>query len=281
MPRCILLTIATHRNVWLDDWEKSANFWNYRYEILGMGKPWEGFETKINLIIDKTTQLPSDNLICIVDSYDLIMAGSKSELVEKFLSKGKKIVVGSESVCGPNCVRTGIAVENNNKPHINGGFVMGYSGEINKLYRNILRLCPYDDQIGIAKYIMTHPDLFHIDSNQDLVLNLNYGSEIHDLERVENRRFRYKPTGTNPVVIHTPFIQKDLGTRSNYVRVHALENYEEISQSQFLLEFVKHIRIHMSNPAYKELSIIVSTSFVIIIIVIILTIYGLFKYSKK
>ena len=111
----ILLTIATNRNKWLDDWESSAIKWKYNYKILGMGKKWEGFETKIKLIIEYSSNCDPNKLICIVDSYDLIIAGPENELIEKFYKKQKKIIVGTEDICGPNCFKTDIPVTYNKR----------------------------------------------------------------------------------------------------------------------------------------------------------------------
>ena len=166
----ILLTIATDRNNWLDDWENTAKKWNYNYKILGLGEKWNGFETKINLIIDFSSKCDPNKLICIVDSYDLIIAGPQKELVDKFNKYNKKIVVGTEDVCGPNCFRTDIPVTNNKRPNINGGFIIGKAKDINYLYKNVLQLCSYDDQVGIAKYAKANSDDFYLDSEQSMVL---------------------------------------------------------------------------------------------------------------
>jgi len=273
----VLLTIATHRNNWLDDWEKTVKNWKYNYKILGLGKKWEGFETKINLIIDYTSKCNPDKLICIVDSYDLIVAGPQSELINKFHKHNKKIIVGTEDVCGPNCFRTDIPVTYKKRPNINGGFIMGHAKNINNLYKNVLKLCSYDDQVGIAKYAKMHSNDFHLDSEQSLVLNLNYGKEIKDLELLENGRFLYKPTNIKPVIVHTPFMQKDLGKRSNFVRSHCIKDYKKISKFNFLKEFLKHLRKHMKNPVYKDLVRKIMITSIIIIILIIFFIYKKLK----
>jgi uncharacterized protein YlzI (FlbEa/FlbD family) len=276
----ILLTIATDRNIWLDDWENTVKKWKYNYKILGLGHKWNGFETKINLIIDYSSKCDPDKLICIVDSYDLIVAGSESELINKFNKYSKKIVVGTEDICGPNCFRTDIPVTYKNRPNINGGFIMGRSKDINHLYKNVLKLCSYDDQIGIAKYAKEHPNEFHLDSEQSLVLNLNYGKEIKDLDLLEDGRFLYKPTNVKPVIVHTPFMQKDLGTRSNFVRNHAIVNYNKISKINFLLEFLKHLKKHMKNPIYKNLVRIVFGIIFVITLLIFYFIYNLLKRNN-
>jgi preprotein translocase subunit SecE len=272
----ILLTIATDRNNWLDDWENTAKKWNYNYKILGLGEKWNGFETKINLIIDFSSKCDPNKLICIVDSYDLIIAGPQKELVDKFNKYNKKIVVGTEDVCGPNCFRTDIPVINNKRPNINGGFIIGKAKDINNLYKNVLQLCSYDDQVGIAKYAKANSNDFYLDSEQSMVLNLNYGKEIKDLELLNNGRFLYKPTNVKPIIIHTPFMQKDLGKRSNFVRSHCIDNYKKISKFKFIKEFLKHIRKHMKNPVYKKLTRIVISVLIVVTLILLYLLYKMF-----
>lgn len=273
----ILLTVATDRNKWLDDWESSAIKWKYNYKILGIGEKWEGFKTLLNLIIKFCKNTDSDKLLCIVDSYDVIIAGPKNELIEKFNSINKKIILGTENVCGPNCFKTEINVSNKSRPFINTGFVMGKCKDLLKMYEESILLCNYDDQVGISKYAKINPNYFHLDSNQSLVLNLNYSKEIEDLKLLNNGRFHYIPTNVNPIIIHTPFMQKDLGKRCNFIRNHALNNYKKISKLNFLIEFIKHLKKHMKNPVYKKLTSIIISIIILIIFIIFYLLYKIYK----
>ena len=47
-----VITIATDENDWLNNWKSSAKKWGYEYSILGKGREWKGFSTKIKLIIE-------------------------------------------------------------------------------------------------------------------------------------------------------------------------------------------------------------------------------------
>ena len=46
----VLVTVGTHRNGWLDQWEESARAFGWEYRILGMGMTWRGFRTKVELV---------------------------------------------------------------------------------------------------------------------------------------------------------------------------------------------------------------------------------------
>ena len=274
----VLLTIATHKNRWFNDWEYTAKKWGYNYKILGLGQKWEGFQTKINLIIDYSKRCRQDRLLCIVDSYDLVIAGPPLELISKYYATERKIVVGTEDICGPNCHITGIPVKNTRKPYINGGFVMGRACDIHILYKNVFELCSYDDQVGISRYAEKYPEMFDLDSTQNIILNINHSSDVKDIEKLLNGRFKYKPTGSTPVIVHTPFMQKDLGTRSNFVRKHSIKDYKSISTLNFLMEFLGHLSKHMWNPVYFKLTVTVVT---ILIILLLLFMYTLYRFYKK
>ena len=272
----ILLTIATDRNNWLDDWENTAKKWNYNYKILGLGEKWSGFKTLLNLIIDFCKNTNPNKLICIVDSYDVVLSGPQDELIKKFNLINKKIILGTENICGPNCFRTEISVSNKSRPFINTGFVMGKCQDLLKMYKESILLCDHDDQVGISMYAKKNKNYFHLDSEQSMVLNLNYGKEIKDLELLNNGRFLYKPTNVKPIIIHTPFMQKDLGKRSNFVRSHCIDNYKKISKFKFIKEFLKHIRKHMKNPVYKKLTRIVISVLIVVTLILLYLLYRMF-----
>ena len=78
-----IITVATENNNWLNNWKTSVEKWGYKYSILGENKEWEGFSTKIKLIIEFLKGRKKDEIIVIVDSYDLIFAGPPDELEKK------------------------------------------------------------------------------------------------------------------------------------------------------------------------------------------------------
>lgn len=273
MSNIKLICVATDRNDWLNDWEQSVKKWKYNYKILGLGVKWEGFKTLMKLLIDFLENCDRDELICKTDSYDLIMIGPPKELFKKYKSKNKKIVVSSENVCGPNCIPTKMIIKNKFKPHLNAGCIIGKAGDLLKMYKESIELCSYDDQVGITKYVQKNKDLFYYDSEQSITLNLNYSNEISKIKLLKNGRFLYKPTNEIPVIMHTPFIQKDFGARCNFTRSHALKNYKKKSFFYFLGQYIKHIQKHMFNPIYRGLLIKIIIILIIITIIIIYFIY--------
>jgi len=81
-----IITVATDRNTFLEDWEKSAKLWGYNFSVLAEGQDWEGFKTYTNAIINFLKTRPSNEIIVNLDCYDVIISGPPEELLQKFLS---------------------------------------------------------------------------------------------------------------------------------------------------------------------------------------------------
>ena len=73
-----VITIATDENDWLNNWKSSAKKWGYQYSILGKGREWKGFSTKIKLIIEFLLERDPEEIIAIVDAYDLLFTGPQT-----------------------------------------------------------------------------------------------------------------------------------------------------------------------------------------------------------
>ncbi len=263
-----VITIATDENNWLNNWKSSAQKWGYQYSILGKGLEWKGFSTKIKLIIEFLLERDPEEIIAIVDAYDLLFTGPPAELYEKFISFNFPIVVGGEDVCILNCHKHTCKVNNNRYKWVNGGCVIGYTKELISAYEFALQVSPEDDQIGVAKYMDANPDKIVVDGNQMIVANIRSTDE---LKYIDNNRFRHTITKQVPVIIHTPFMYSDLGSRSEMVRKHALDSYKSPKFGTYLLGFFSHTYKHVTkNPAY---SIIFYSIIIFIVLLVIFIIW--------
>ena len=140
------------------------------------------------------------------------------------------------------------------------------------MYNYTLKISPQDDQIGIAKYMDEYPHLVFVDGNQMIVANIRDSKEIR---LIENGRFQHTETHYIPVMIHTPFMYSDLGSRSEIVRNHVIENYETPPFGTYTKGLISHLYKHlMKNPAYKPIF------YSLIAIVVIITILLLYLYLR-
>jgi len=262
-----IITIATDENNWLDDWKKSARKWGYEYTILGKGREWKGFSTKIKLIIEFLNSREPDEIVVIVDAYDLLFAGPPGELEKKFLSMSSPIVAGGEDMCILNCHKHSCKVNNERYKWVNGGCIIGRVQALIDAYVYTLQVSPEDDQIGIAKYMDENPSKVTIDGNQMIVANVRSTDELNC---IAGGRFQHTETQHIPVIIHTPFMYSDLGARSEMTRKHALENYQSLSFGTYTTGLISHLYKHVTkNPAYSSILYGVITLIVALVIFLI------------
>ena len=96
-----------------------------------------------------------------------------------------------------------------------------------------------------------NPDKVAVDGNQMIVANIRSTSEINC---IDNNRFQHTGTRHIPVIVHTPFMYSDLGSRSEMVRKHALDTYKSPKFGTYLLGLFSHLYKHVTkNPAYSTI----------------------------
>ena len=83
-----IVTVATQRNHFLEDWERSVYLWGYRnVHVLAEGETWRGFGTWTNAVIRFLTECDAEDLVVIVDCYDLLVCGPEKECYVHFVSE--------------------------------------------------------------------------------------------------------------------------------------------------------------------------------------------------
>ena len=219
----LVLAFANEKNILLSNLERSLIKYQYQYKIIGEGKKWINFMTKIQACYNYLQKVDYD-IVCIIDAYDVLACDYAHVLLKKFLTLKTDIVVGAENDCGDNCVPLDEYFEKNETgryQYANGGFYIGYRSSILKMLRYVLNLGIGDDQIGIGKYFNCHPNNIRLDTQGNLVSNVNIGSAYCDTYFVDNRVKNIK-TNVYPCFIHTPSIQFDFYRRMDYFGQHLL-----------------------------------------------------------
>ena len=222
----------------------------------------------------------------------------RKELERKFRSVGMDVIIGVESVRGPNTPVVATLEklpECVDKRHLNSGVIIGTARVLRRLFTHSLRACPHDDQIGVGSFVSTYPSSVFFDIEQRFVLHLNFGSEVEGscCWVTKEDRFSYKgrhhkqmqhrdasggATETEfrpavlasaveyPVFIHTPFVSRDLGFRDRYVRGHLLSHdaaYQPRSRMVHCSMAVRHIlKLTSTDPVYRRLALSIFVSMV-------------------
>ena len=249
-----LVCVATEKNSFLDDWQESASAWGYDFDVIGIGEVWNGFQTKLDLVCEYLANVDRDCIVAIADSYDLLLSGPPSEMLDKYMNlsgDGSCLVVGGESTCFLNGHKHNQFVNNPVYKYVNGGFVIGRPAQIEEAYEYIIIKTPYDDQLGMGMYFDEFPSRVVVDGNQELVANTRSTDEI---EFIENGRVKHSITRSTPVALHFPFMYQDLGKRSEQFRTHIIQDYTPASRMFYVKGFINHIIKHgYHNPVYKPL----------------------------
>ena len=79
-----LITVATHSEAYFPYLKQSCEKNNADLIVLGWGKKWDGYITKLKLVMNYCKSLEDDDIICFVDSFDVIMLRPINELEKAF-----------------------------------------------------------------------------------------------------------------------------------------------------------------------------------------------------
>jgi hypothetical protein len=141
--------------------------------VLGMNKKWKGFSTKIKLIYKFLKTLNDNDIVCIIDAYDILPIKQNQQIEKRFVkiidkNPNVKIIIGYDK--NDNDIDESFSqylFGSFNGKRINGGNYMGYVKNILYIYRIILQNEYFkDDQIELTKYLNKFPEHVYIDTNK-------------------------------------------------------------------------------------------------------------------
>jgi len=203
----------------------------YSYEVLGFGKPWKGFTTKINNYVDGIQRYAAekgpDALAIFVDAFDVLCIKDSDKLLNTYKARARQmpIVFSAEIVCFNNCYKDILAwydthsvlggrkaIEAQLKPgnggttfmsdkpvFMNTGFIMGPASKLEALFVS-MRDHPFeadgqiDDQYTAGKWGESHLDEFDLDVEEALIRNkLIPRDKLPDEDGVQGPAFIHFP----------------------------------------------------------------------------------------
>lgn len=216
-PDLKVLTLATMEvpESRISRWLRTADYFGYDYDVLCRGDKWGGWNKKIRHCYEAMKKVDKPyTLIC--DCTDIFFAGSSHEMVRNFTEAGHNIMVGGEMYVhyqkGHND-REEVAnyldgIKQSPQRYPNGGFIMGRTSELLKLFQ--INLDYQDDQAGYFDAMYEHKIPMTIDYRTVLVGNVpNYRDKMaesvgyYEYDPVLHR-YRSKIHGTYPCAFHFP-----------------------------------------------------------------------------
>jgi uncharacterized protein YlzI (FlbEa/FlbD family) len=224
MDNIHLITIATHNEGYYNALKKSAEINNYELITLGWGQKWEGFIMKYKLLLENINKYDDNDIIILIDAYDVIVTGKKEEVINKFKKYNKPIVISRDGYTGDSIVNYihNKLFESCNNIEICAGLMMGYVWALKELILlmcgNELNKCKelnIDDQILIINICKNNKTFFSqnvdIDKTSDIffntygnVDNLQFDFNVTDIFNIKDNELYIKDTDISPCFIHGP-----------------------------------------------------------------------------
>jgi len=176
----------------------------YSYEILGMGKPWKGFKTKMENYLEGINRYIAakgpEAMAIFIDAFDVLCIKDSDKVLATYMARPRKmpIVVAAEIICfySANCSMDALTWFDHNKipggsqaikdglikpepsrdyyksakpAFLNSGFIMGPAGELQALFKGMMDSGDTDDQIAVINYMKGHMDKFDINIEETLI----------------------------------------------------------------------------------------------------------------
>lgn len=241
MKEPLVLSLATERNQYVNEFEKSLRRLGYEYEILGLNHKWEGFKTKMKFYFDKLSQLKDDDIVIVCDSYDIVFLEKPGLCMKRYneLTKGRKnqVIIGLEDLIDIHCYFSKTCDYNflneckkrnsifPGYDYINSGFIMGPVYLVKDIFRFQLKNNETDDQVGLMKWVKNRNCKNCIfDYKLEFVLNYlpNFVKKNKDKIELKDKSIfvtnRKSNITTNPIALHFPNQKGDFGERTEYLR---------------------------------------------------------------
>lgn len=182
-----LVTVATHSERYYPYLELSSKKYEHQLVTLGWGQKWQGFAWKFELMKDYLRSLKSEELVCFVDAFDVVVLEDGPTIEGKFMREVKndtsKILISMEQY-SHNGIENGIlsylqsfVFTKCESEYINSGTYMGSSSTLLRIFEDICNefTCSpkADDQRLIQDYCVKHTNEFVIDRDCSLFLVIN------------------------------------------------------------------------------------------------------------
>jgi len=185
---------------------KSLKKHHYSYEVLGFGKPWNGFITKMENYLEGINgyikDYGEDAIAIFIDAFDVLCIKNSQKVFASYKAKKRPmpIVIGIEIMCfdQSNCSLDGldwydkhnvyggrkeiektltrpnpqmVYYESPKNVFLNSGFIMGPAKELQAMFQGWMNSGIDDDQLAAIDYMKKHPEMIDYDLEEDFIRN--------------------------------------------------------------------------------------------------------------
>lgn len=282
-----VISYGTNKQAYFDLFMASCRRYNIEPVILGWGSPWIGFGKKLTDIRDYAAALPADEIILVVDPFDVVFLSGLDEIEEKFRKSGAKVLSGGLKV--GRTMRKVYHAEFNKTgsptpatPYgydfINVGTwitTAGYAVILINRFVNEYGMTPetMDQELFTALYVK-NPEESGIDWRCEIFHNLLFKNlftrspNMKDIEFREGRIYN-TVTGTYPSVLHASgnTLMEKIGLALGYDR-------ETVRPVQNNINFMKKAIFHI-----RQLRVEIAAA-VVIVSLLVSGAFFMFRYLK-
>jgi len=186
MEKLHIVTVATDSQYYFPYLLESCKRNGKELEVLGMGEVWQGFNWRYVKMMEYLKTLPTDDIVCFVDGYDVVCCRNLNEIIGEFKEikerTGCKIVVGHDKKHLYNQLNL-LYFGTCNDKEINSGTYIGFVKDILEIIQHIYELNPKndaDDQVLMTQYCQKSQNEIHCDTENKLFLTMLYSLEEID-----------------------------------------------------------------------------------------------------
>lgn len=167
----------------------------------------QGFGVKMQELTKFLKPLPPNDIVLMVDAYDLYLIGGEKEIMKRYNKFKTPIVISAEPACNEdaNCVGSVGRVTDSESTHkfLCSGAIIGRVGAL----KYVLEKNPFDtakdDQVYWGELWAKHKDLIVIDSRSELFASMAWARSDYEFKRENGKPVAIrKDYNTRPVVIH-------------------------------------------------------------------------------
>jgi hypothetical protein len=181
MVKLHIISVVTHSKYYFPYLLKSITKHNNELKTLGFGTKWKGFNYRLKLIKQELLKLPKDDIVCIIDGYDVLCVRDLNDMIDNFIKikeREKCKIVGGHDYIPSKFVKlycTLYFTRSLTRTTINAGTYIGNVEDLLNMF-NILNSIDNnnlsDDQVLLNKYNKLYPGYIYCDINAELFLTV-------------------------------------------------------------------------------------------------------------
>jgi hypothetical protein len=234
---------------------------NWDYDIIGIGKPWYGFKSKLQYYPDYLQTLDPERLVILSDSRDVFCVRSPDHFVYAFQTFNKPLLVSLEIFCqgAPDdsavqnpkdiwqCVPLNEywkhqSIKPTIRRYVNSGLIVGKTKDLIEHYNWIKSTTWKDDQAALGDYMNKFPNKVAADVHASVLHTSGFGINAGVLTKKqwEDSPSLAELTGRKNYFLHLPGLEASAGQKKIYNVVKKLISQDNISHNWLVKDYPKN-----------------------------------------